>query len=65
MKIYGIYDIKEKEQCIRVGTLEEIIKFLNLTPRELGRSLKSNSTVRNRYKIYYLFMEEVQKRWNT
>ncbi len=62
MKIYGIYDIKEKEQCIRVGTLEEIIKFLNLKPRELGRALKSNSTVRSRYKIYYLFMEEVQKR---
>ena len=51
MNIYGIYDIKEKEQCIRVGTLEEIIKFLNLTPRELGRALKSNSTVRSRYKI--------------
>ena len=61
MNIYGIYDIKEKEQCIRVGTLEEIIKFLNLTVRELGKALKSNSTIRNRYKIYYLFKEEVQK----
>lgn len=62
MNIYGIYDVKEKEQCMRVGTLEEIIKFLNLTARELGRALKSNSTVRNKYKIYYLFKEEVQKR---
>ena len=59
MKIYGIYDIKEKEQCLRVGTIEEIINFLNLTVRELGRALKSNSTVRNRYKIYFLFTEEV------
>ena len=24
MRIYGIYNIKEKEQCMRVGTLEEI-----------------------------------------
>lgn len=28
MKIYGVYDIKDNEQCIRVGTLPEIIKFL-------------------------------------
>ena len=65
MKIYGIYDIKEKEQCIRVGTLEEIIKFLNLKPRELGRALNKHNLVRNKYEICYLFMEEVQKRWNT
>ena len=65
MNIYGIYDTKNNEQCMRVGTLQEIVKFLNLTPRELGRALKSNSTVRSRYKICYLFMEELQKRWNT
>lgn len=61
MNIYGIYDVKEKEQCMRVGTLEEIIKFLNLTARELGRALKSDSLIRNKYKIYFLFKEEVRK----
>lgn len=58
MKIYGIYNIKEEEQCMRIGTLEEIIKFLDLTPRELGRALRKDSTVRNKYKIYFLFKEE-------
>lgn len=57
MKIYGIYNIKENEQCMRIGTLEEIIKFLNLTVRELGRALKNNNLVRNKYKICYLFKE--------
>ena len=57
MKIYGIYNIKEEEQCMRVGTLEEIIKFLDLTPRELGLALRKDSTVRNKYKIYFLFVE--------
>lgn len=62
MKIYGICNIKEEEQCMRIGTLEEIIKFLDLTPRELGRALRKDSTVRNTYKIYFLFVEEeVQK----
>lgn len=62
MKIYGIYNIKEEEQCMRIGTLEEIKKFLDLTPRELGLALRKDSTVRNRYKIYFLFVEEeVQK----
>lgn len=57
MNIYGIYDIKEKEQCLRVGTLNEIVKFLNLTARELGRALKNNNLVRNRYKVCYLYQE--------
>lgn len=62
MKIYGIYDIEEKEQCIRIGTLKEIILFLNLTGREIGRALKNNNLVRGKYKIYYLFKEEAQKK---
>lgn len=66
MKIYGIYNIQESEQCIRVGTLQEIIKFLDLTARELGRGIKNNNLIRNKYKICYLYREqEAQKRWNT
>ena len=59
MNIYGIYDTKNNEQCMRVGTLQEIVKFLNLTAREMSRALRKNNTVRNHYKIYYLFNEEV------
>lgn len=57
MKIYGIYNIKEKEQCLRVGTLQEIIKFLDLSARELSRALKKNNLVRNKYEICYLYKE--------
>lgn len=57
MKIYGIYDIKNSEQCLRVGTLQEVVKFLDLTARECGRAIKSNSLIRNQYKLCYLFSE--------
>lgn len=57
MKIYGLYNIKEKEQCLRVGTLEEIIKFLDLTARELSRALRNNNLVRSKYEICYLYKE--------
>jgi hypothetical protein len=57
MKIYGIYNIKEKEQCLRVGTLEEVIKFLDLTARELSRALKNNNLIRSKYEICYLYKE--------
>lgn len=60
MNIYGIYDIEEAEQCIIVGTLEEIVNYLSLTARETNRALKTGSTVKNKYKIHYLF-KEVQK----
>lgn len=57
MKIYGIYDTKNSEQCIRIGTLQEVVRFLNLTARESGRAIKSNNLIRNQYKLCYLFDE--------
>lgn len=56
MKIYGIYDTKNNEQCVRVGTLGEIIKFLNITSREVTRMLKG-CKLRNRYEVMYLYTE--------
>lgn len=61
MNIYGIYDIKENEQCVRVGALQEIVKFLSLTVREVDRALKFKSTVRHKYKIYFLFKEDTEE----
>ena len=56
MKIYGIYDTKNKEQCVRVGTLAEIIKFLNITAREFGRAI-NGTLLRNRYELKFLYIE--------
>lgn len=57
MKIYGIYNLKEKEQCMRVGTLEEIKKFLNLSSRDLGLALRRKAIIRNQYEVCYLYKE--------
>lgn len=57
MKIYGIYDTKNSEQCLRVGTLKEVVRFLDLTAKEIGRAIKSNNLIRNQYKLCYLFNE--------
>ena len=45
MKIYGIYDTKNSEQCLRVGTLKEVVRFLDLTAKEIGRAIKSNNLI--------------------
>lgn len=57
MKIYGIYNLKEKERCERVGTLQEIMIFLDLSTRETGSALKRNTMIRNKYEICYLYKE--------
>lgn len=56
MKIYGIYDTKNKEQCLRVGTLQEIIIFLEIPARSIERALHG-TRVNNRYDLVYLFEE--------
>lgn len=55
MSIYGIYN--KEEQCLRVGTLKEVVTFLNITARELSRAIRKDNFIRNKYKIYYLFEE--------
>ena len=57
MKIYGIYNMKDNESCMRVGTLIEIVRFLDLTARELSRALNKNNLVRNTYRVCYLYTE--------
>lgn len=57
MNIYGIYDIKEKEQCLRVGTLIEIIKFLDISARSIDRAIKKQNLVKQRYQVCFLFKE--------
>ena len=57
MKIYGIYDTKNSEQCMRIGTLQEVVRFLDLTAKEIGRAIKSNNLIRNQYKLCYLCSE--------
>ena len=50
MKIYGIHDLKNKEQCLRVGDIREIIEFLNLTARGFGRIIQ-NGIYQGRYEV--------------
>ena len=61
MNIYGIYNEKEAEQCMRIGTLPEIVRFLNLSAREVGRALNKNNLVKHKYRIYYLFKEDTDE----
>ena len=57
MSIYGVYDIKDKEQCIRVGTIVEIVKFLGISARCFDSAIKRHSLVDKRYQIYFLYIE--------
>ena len=47
-----------KEQAQKVlDELQEVVRFLDLTAKEIGRAIKSNNLIRNQYKLCYLFSE--------
>lgn len=48
MNIFGLYDITNKEQCLRVGTLGEIAMMYNLTVKEIDRALKKHTLIRRK-----------------
>ena len=57
MNIYRIYDIKDNEQRVRVGTVDEIVKFLGISARHFDSVIKKHSLVDRRYQIYFLYIE--------
>lgn len=57
MRIYGIYDITNKEQCVRIGTLQDIIKFLGLSARSIDSAVKRGTMLCSRYILVYLYTE--------
>jgi len=59
MKIYGIYDLDNKEQCLKVGDIREIINFLGVTARGFGRIIK-NRIYKHRYEVLCVY-EEMEK----
>ena len=63
IKEYGVYDLKEDEQCIYIGTMSEVSKFLNynkdtlwsyLSRKKHDRSLLIN----HRYELVEVKEEE-------
>lgn len=50
--------MQNKEQCVRIGTLIEIVKFLNIPARSFDRVLKKNEKINGRYELHYLYKEK-------
>lgn len=55
--IYGIYDLANKEQCVTVGTIDEISKFLKLPIRAFNKCMREGKYT-ERFEIVYLYNEE-------
>lgn len=56
MGIYGIYDKKNKEQCLRVGTIDEIARFFEMSARIFNSAIRKG-IYKDRYEIIYLYEE--------
>ena len=63
IKEYGIYDLKEDEQCIYIGTMSEVSKFLNYNKDTLWSYLSRKKhdrslLISHRYEIVEVIEEE-------
>ena len=63
IKEYGIYDLKEDEQCIYIGTMSEVSKFLNYSKGSLWSYLSRKKhdrrlLINHRYELVEVKEEE-------
>lgn len=61
MDIYGVYDLKQKEQCILVGNLLDVKKYFGITARKLNNILKKHEIYKDRYELVYCYEEGEKK----
>lgn len=70
IKEYGVYDLKEDEQCIYIGTMSEVSKFLNYSKDTLWSYLSRKKhdrslLIRHRYEIVEVREEEQEEKRKT
>ena len=66
IKEYGVYDLKEDEQCIYIGTMTEVSRFLNYSKDTLWSYLSRKKhdrslLINHRYEIVEVIEEEQQE----
>lgn len=50
--LYGVYDMKYKEQCVLIAdTLEEVVNYLDIKYTTAMMAMQRDSLTRRRYKI--------------
>lgn len=64
-KEYAIYDMKDYEQCVFIGTMQEIAKFLNYSKQSLYSYLSRKKSgeqdlLNHRYELVEV-IEEVEE----
>lgn len=60
MKEYGLYDLKDNEQCVYIGNIKEMSNYLNYTIASLRSYLtrSKNGTqklLKHRYKLIEIY----------
>lgn len=67
---YAIYDMKDYEQCVRIGTMEEISEFLNSRPDSIRSYMshkkagRRDSLIKKRYDVVRIVDTEEEKENN-
>ena len=59
MKIYGVYETDETEQCRYVGTVAEMAKEFKCTEWSVRHAVREKAKLKAKYKIMVVYEEKV------
>lgn len=51
MALYGIYDMRNSEQCVGIFTICEAIKFLEISESHIYRCIRQGILAKDRYAV--------------
>lgn len=58
MRIYGIYEDNEYEECVFVGTAKEVARYLNCSTYTLRSGISHKYKMQHKYVVMSLYNEE-------
>ncbi len=67
MKFYGLYDLKEYEQCVFVGSIKEIAEFINENVSSLRSYLSKHKKgqiklIKHRYELVEIIEKDIEEK---
>ncbi len=57
--IYGIYDTKDDDSCIFVGSRKEVADYFEKTPLAISQAMSNGNIIKKRYEVKFLYYEKL------
>ena len=59
--IYGVYDTRNDNECIFIGTRKEVADYFGRTSQSISQVISNHNLIKFRYKVKFVYYEKLKE----